>query len=235
MSMECAGTRLQLLQRFELRRADQPMSVPESVQRLLALLALRNRPEHRTKVAGTLWMDTTEERAAANLRTAVWRARRVDKDLVVSRGPYLEIGPEIGIDLTEVLETSRRLLAEPDARDDPDTSPDALDGDLLPEWYDDWVLLERERVRQLRLHGLEALCVRLSALGRYSLAIEAGLIAAAEEPLRESARRVLIGVHLAEGNMAEAVREYDSFSTVLRENLGIAPTAALRALVSPCR
>jgi DNA-binding SARP family transcriptional activator len=53
--------------------------------------------------------------------------------------------------------------------------------------------------------------------------------------LRESAHRVLIRAHLAEGNLGEAVRQYDFFAGVLHESLGIAPTDALRTLVSPCR
>src|SRR4051794_9906899 len=109
---QAVGTRLQLLQRFELRHQDRAMSLPESVQRLLALLALRNRPQHRVTVAGTLWMDTTEERAAANLRTALWRARRVDKNVVVSDGAYLAIGPSVEVDIIVMLDQARRLLAE---------------------------------------------------------------------------------------------------------------------------
>jgi len=211
------------------------MLLPESVQRLLALLALRDRPQHRVSVAGTLWMDTTDERAAANLRTALWRARRVEPDLVISNGAYLEIGPTVQIDLRDVVDGARRLLADHDGVSDPETSADIFAGDLLPDWYDDWVLLERERLRQIRLHGLEALCDRLAAVGRYSLALEAGLLAASVEPLRESAHRAVMRAHLAEGNVAEAVRQYDVFADALRENLGIQPTEALRALVAPCR
>jgi DNA-binding SARP family transcriptional activator len=236
---QAVGTKLQLLQRFELRHQDRAMSLPESVQRLLALLALRNRPQHRVTVAGTLWMDTTEARAAANLRTALWRARRVDKNVVVSDGAYLAIGSSVEVDIIVMLDQARRLLAEHEVDyeliDDAVACTDSLAGDLLPEWYDDWVLLERERLRQIRLHGLEALCTRLSSQGRYALAIEAGLIAAGEEPLRESAHRALISAHLLEGNFAEAVRQYDRFATALLENLGITPTEALRTLLAPCR
>jgi DNA-binding SARP family transcriptional activator len=85
------------------------------------------------------------------------------------------------------------------------------------------------------MHSLEALCVRLTKAGRHALAIDAGLAAVACEPLRESAQRVLIEAHLAEGNVFEAVRQYDSFRALLRESLRIEPSAALRELVRPCR
>jgi DNA-binding SARP family transcriptional activator len=105
----------------------------------------------------------------------------------------------------------------------------------LPEFYEDWVLIERERFRQLRLHGLELLCAKLSALGRHNSAIQAGLAAVTSEPLRESAQRVLIEAHIAEGNMSEAVRCFDAFRTELVTHLGIEPSGSLRALVHPCR
>ena len=75
-------------------------------------------------------------------------------------------------------------------------------GELLPHWYDDWVVIERERFRQLRLHALDALCESLAAAGRYAAAVEAGRASVAAEPLRESAHRLLIQAHLAEGNRA---------------------------------
>src|SRR6266571_3495035 len=58
-------------------------------------------------------------------------------------------------------------------------NPEELSIDLLPYWYEDWVLVERERFRQLRLHALEALCEQLTALGRFDHAVEAGIAAVA--------------------------------------------------------
>jgi DNA-binding SARP family transcriptional activator len=226
---------LQLMRRFELRCDGAPVALPESAQRLLAFLAMHRRPQHRATVASTLWMDTTEDKAGANLRTALWRARRVDAPVVSCEGAYLTIDADVHIDAAEVIHQARALLADPLADTAPDTSVDVLSDDLLPEWYEDWVLLERERLRQIRLHGLEALCTRLAHLGHHLEAIEAGMLATAVEPLRESAHRALILAHLAEGNMAEAVRQYDTFAATLDEMLGIAPTESLRSLVAPCR
>ncbi len=230
-----APTQLNLLNGFELRHDDRAVNVPTNVARVLAFLALRSRPQHRTTVAGTLWLDSPEERAAANLRTALWKARRVDRDLVVSQGSYLKLGPTVEIDLDAMVARAHQLTEDPTAEIDPATSPDGLSDELLPEWYDDWVLLERERLRQIRLHSLEALCTRLSTLARHGLAIEAGLAAVRAEPLRESAHRAVIRAHLAEGNAGEALRQFDELAKVLRENLGIVPTAATRDLVAALR
>src|SRR4029450_13229953 len=79
-------------------------------------------------------------------------------------------------------------------------------GELLPGWYEDWVLFERERLRQLQMHALEAIAGRLTAERGFAGGIGGGRAAVRLEPLRESATRALIAAHLAENNVVEAVR-----------------------------
>jgi DNA-binding SARP family transcriptional activator len=124
-------------------------------------------------------------------------------------------------------------LGSSDGRAGPELAPAALARDLLPDWYDDWVVLERERFRQLRLHALEALCRRLTEAGRFGAAVQAGLAAVAGEPLRESAHRILIQAHLAEGNPGEAVRQYHLYRRLLAGELAIEPSATIRGMVAP--
>lgn len=107
---------------------------------------------------------------------------------------------------------------------------DALD--LLPGWYDDWVLLERERVRQRLLHALEALSRQLGRAGRHAEAVESALVAVGAEPLRESAQRALIEAHLAEGNLIEAMRTYDAYRELTRRELGVDPGRELSDLIA---
>lgn len=226
---------LSLLRGFQLRAHDQPADVPLNVQRLLAFLAVSRTPQHRVKIAGTLWTDSSEQRAAANLRTALWRAKRIEDGLIATRGSYLTLGDHVEIDLDLAVERARQVVMDP-LQCDPSRHPELFAiVELLPEWYDDWVLFERERLRQLLLHSLEILCGQLSGSGRHCLAIEAGLAAVAAEPLRESAQRALISAHVQEGNMGEAVRQYDQFAIVLADSLGIEPSESLRVLVAPCR
>ena len=106
-------------------------------------------------------------------------------------------------------------------------------GELLPDWSDEWVLVDRERYHQLRLHALERLCQQLAASGRYGLAVEACLAALAAEPLRESAQRQLIEVYLSEGNRAEALRQYATYQRVIREEVGVEPSREITDLVRP--
>ena len=106
-----------------------------------------------------------------------------------------------------------------------------LSADLLPDWYDDWLIVERERVRQRRLHALEAACRSLTAAGRYADALDAGLAAIAVEPLRETSHTVVIEAHLAEGNLIEASRQYELLRDMVRQHLGTHPSARVRDLL----
>ncbi|ADB53382.1 AfsR/SARP family transcriptional regulator [Conexibacter woesei] len=225
--------RLTLLGGFELRHGGEQVELPASAQRLVAFLAIRARPLQRLHVAGSLWLDAPEERANAALRTALWRSRRRGCPLVDARGPSIGLAPGVEVDLHASARLARTVLESPPRKIVELAGLDHVwaNGELLPDWYDDWVLIERERHRQLRLHALEALCEALTVAGRHGEAIEAGIAAVASEPLRESAHRVLICVHLAEGNVAEALRQYRLFGELLRDQLGLDPSARLRELI----
>jgi DNA-binding SARP family transcriptional activator len=224
---------LALLDAFELRVSGEPVSLPLSAQRLLALIALHERPLLRPHVAGTLWLDTPEERASANLRSSLWRLNRPGLRLVEATNLQLRLAPEVRVDVRETAALAHRLLTAPGSRDgsDADLDPARLTGELLPDWYDDWVLLERERLRQLSLHALEAVGERLLEAGRLGEALEAALAAIAMEPLRESSHRLLIRIHLTEGNAAEAIRQFELCRRLFREQLGLEPSGRLAQLV----
>jgi DNA-binding SARP family transcriptional activator len=225
---------IQLLGGFELRVRGRPQALSLGAQRLLALLALRDRPLPRAQAAGTLWPDAEEERAAANLRSTLWRVRRSGLRLPACSGNLLSLGPGVDVDLHAALAASRVLLASAAGAEnlilaDPGTLE--MSGDLLPDWDDDWVLLERERFRQIRLHALERRCELLMASGRLTDAIEAGLAVLAAEPLRESAHLVLIRAHLAEGNRFEALRQFERYRHLMHSELGLAPSVEIAELV----
>jgi DNA-binding SARP family transcriptional activator len=71
------------------------------------------------------------------------------------------------------------------------------------------------------------------ASGRYGEAVQAAYGAVRADPLRESAHRAVVRVHLAEGNLGEAVHAYDSFRTRLADELGVTPTPQMSQLL--CR
>jgi DNA-binding SARP family transcriptional activator len=223
---------LRLLDGFEIRRDGAAVVLPESSRRLVAFLALHERPLHRIYVSGSLWLESTEEHANASLRSTLWRLGRHGGPLIEADGNNVRLAPGVAVDLHDAQERSRAVL-----RDDPATSETVrrlcLAGELLPGWCDDWVIVERERFRQLRLHALDALCETLTGSGRYREAIEAGDASVSGEPLRESAHRRLISAYLAAGDRGEALRRYLAFSDLLEAELALAPSPRLTELVAP--
>jgi DNA-binding SARP family transcriptional activator len=222
--------RLGLLQGFQLECGESEVDLPLSSQRVLAFLALQLRAQSRLHVAATLWTDFDEERAGASLRSALWRINRTGHPLVAADCRSLRLMPDVVVDLRES-ECSAREVLRGEACSGAARVDDLAAGDLLPGWYDDWVVTEREHFRQLRLHALEKLCERLTDEGRFGSAVEAGLAAVSSEPLRESAHRVLIRAYLTEGNRGEAIRQYEGCQSVLRRELGIDPSPLTRALL----
>jgi DNA-binding SARP family transcriptional activator len=222
---------LGLLQGFRLERDGESFPLPLGIQRLVAFLAVHNRPLLRLFVAGNLWLDSNEEHANANLRTALWRLHRLGFNLVDASRSHLSLAPGVVVDLHDVNGRAREVL-----RQDAVPTRDDLDailggGDLLPDWYDDWVLVEREHFRHLRLLALETLCSDLAGAGSYAAAVEAGLACIAAEPLRESAHRALIGAHLVEGNRVEAIRQFRHYEKLVLDELGVEPSATIQRML----
>jgi DNA-binding SARP family transcriptional activator len=224
--------RLSLLGGFELSRAGVGVALPLAAQRVLAFLALQERPVQRGYVAGRLWLHASEQRANASLRTTLWRAHVLAGDLLAATTTTLSLGHGVRVDVHDVLRCAQQVLRHTGAPTVDDLVCLVHTGDLLPDWYDDWLVLERERVRQLRLLALEALCDRFGQAGRHAEATQAGLAAVAAEPLRESAHRALMRAHLADGNPSEAIRQYGLLETLLQRELGLRPSLEIRALVA---
>ena len=207
--------------------------VPEGSKRLLVFVALHRGRIERRSAAGTLWPVNDDIRASGNLRSALWRLRTVGVDVVTADKWSLRLSSGVVVDLHELNDWAARLIRDAPRHDDlalPPDWPAALD--LLPGWYDDWVLMERERLRQRVLHALEALSRLLTGRGRHAEAVDAAMAAVTTEPLRESAQRVLIEAHLAEGNWVEGRRTLAAYRALLHRELGVEPAAELGALVA---
>lgn len=231
-----AGARVGLLDGFALERGRGGVDtvvegLPRCAQRLIAHLSLCGRPT-RAAVAGALWPDVPEDHAHGSLRSALWRVQKVVPGLVDVSGGALGLAGGVRVDVWEFRDWARRTLDPNAPLDDGLTPTSALAGELLPGWYDDWVLLERERLRQLRLHALEVLADKLVRAGRHGEAVQAACAAVYAEPLRESAHRALVRAHLAGGDVAEAARAYRGFREMLAHELGVAPTEQMEVLVA---
>lgn len=220
-----------MLGRWRMLRDGMPVAVSPAGRRLIAFLALYGARD-RAFVTGTLWPESSELRAHANLRTTLWRLRREDADLVAATPTQLWLG-FASSDVEDVTEYATSLLSDPEAPIKDDKFELLAGPELLPGWYDDWVESERGRLGQLRLHALESLSRRLLAAGQVATALQAALAAVRIEPLRESARRIVIRAQIAEANIAEAVREFEQYRDLLAKEFGAQPSERIAELVAP--
>ncbi|MFI5958809.1 BTAD domain-containing putative transcriptional regulator [Cryptosporangium sp. NPDC051539] len=219
--------RLRLFDGFRLEAGGDEIEFGTSAQRLLAFLAL-NGPSTRTVVAGRLWGDVSEERAQGSLRTTIWRIGRKVSWLVRSEYRRLSLSDAVTVDVAEFSQDAFAQLRNGSSANGARNRLAVQE--LLPGWYDDWVVFERDRLRQLDLHARESRANELYARGEFGLALNLALEAVSQEPLRESVRKLAIHIHLAEGNTAEAIREYRRYRQLLVEQLGVEPSRELANL-----
>lgn len=229
-----APMRLCLLDGFRLLCNGVEVAVPAGGRQLVAWLGLRGSAT-RSRAADCLWPEATEARAQGSLRSTLWRLQRSCGPLVHSGRDALVLAPEITVDVPQFTAAAYRILSARDCPDE-DLAHRVLScAELLPGWTQDWVLLERERLSQLRLHALEILVQRLIGQRCYTRALEAAAACVCAEPLRESAHRAVVSVHLAQQNLAEARRHYEFFRVLIDNELGGRPSALFSAMLRSAR
>lgn len=188
-------------------------------RRLLAYLALRRQPVARGMASAQLWPNVSDEAGRANLRRALWH---------VPQGWAATVGDELVLDAECDLDAAHRIAARALA-DEPLALEEItlLSNDILPGWYEEWVLAEQDAFHMLRVQALETVCRTMVRSGHYALAIQAGSAAMAAEPLRESAAEALIDAHLAQRNRYYAVQCFHLLAQRLDRELGVEPDPAL--------
>ncbi|GAA2440217.1 AfsR/SARP family transcriptional regulator [Streptomyces glaucus] len=223
-----------LLGHFALRLPHGHTYLAPTTQKVLVLLAIHAQGLARGSAAALLWPHLPDRRSAASLRSALWRLSRAGGScqMVVCDNEHLRLGQNVQVDLHAAYRMVHDLAAGRPAAQSP-TVPAPLRQDLLPDWSESWLLVVREHFRQTRLHALEACSRRLRASGQMGAAMEFAMAALEADPLRESAHRCVCEIHLAEGNIADALRFYDTYRRHLRSELGLAPTSDYRNLLAP--
>lgn len=209
------------------------IDLPDGSKRLLAFLALHASTITRHRAAGQLWPGADGHRADGNLRTALWRLQRADLDLVACDADTLALQRGLAVDVHVVEAWTTRVITGRTRSEDLQLAPrieEALC--VLPSWYDDWVIIARERLRQCLLRAIEILSRRLYQTGRFAEAVEAALIAVATDPFRESAQQALVEAHLAEGNLVEAHRAREAYRDLLARELGAPLSPLMSSLIT---
>lgn len=220
--------RVTVLGSFTLTSHGTAVPLGVDARRLVAYLAVHPRPQERAALAADLWPGAAAEAASRLLSDAI---AAVDvPGLLTEDGPALSLAADVEVDLADALGLVRGLPEIP-VDDTPDIS--LLAADILPGWTASWIAVERERFRQLRLHAVEERSLRLSSAGMHDEAVALAESAVHAAPSRESARRALIEAHLAKGNIAAAVAQYDDYRELLRSSVGGPDPSGLDRLLPP--
>jgi hypothetical protein len=175
-------------------------------------------------------VETTERQPTFAARSVAWPFG--PGVLVMAHGHQIALSSRVTVDLHVVYTRVRRVFDEDDDMQSLLLVRHQLMADLLPDWYEDWAITEQEQYGEIRLRALEHVCKELLKVGRTGAAVQIGLAAAAADPLRETAQYLLISSYLAEGNRANALRQYHKFRTLLRRELELEPSPALTKLIA---
>jgi DNA-binding SARP family transcriptional activator len=206
-------------------------------RRLLAYLLLhRQAPSVREQVAFALWPDSSEPEALGTLRRALSDIR--------AALPPPEAGEWISVTRSALRWSNDAVYSldvEAFERSIQQATPAALHdavalyaGDLLVDLDDDWVLVERERLRQVQFLAVLRLVAHHRALSEYDTAVGLARHALALDPLAESVHRELIALHYLAGDRASALAQYERLRALLHDEIDVEPmaeTQALRAII----
>ncbi|MBD1914100.1 MULTISPECIES: AAA family ATPase [unclassified Leptolyngbya] len=207
-------------------------------QALLAYLVLhRHAPQSRQSLAFQLWPDSTDTQARTNLRKELTYLRRelpeADQLLLVE-SKTLQWSP-VASSVLDVMEFEEALKA---AQAADVATPQALlkqaialyKGDLLPSCQDEWIAPERERLQQQYISALEQLINHLQQQQDYRAALGYAQQLLRADAVNEATYCTLMRLYSYSGDRANALQVYHRCMTVLREELGVDPSATTRDL-----
>ncbi|MDR7555822.1 MAG: BTAD domain-containing putative transcriptional regulator [Armatimonadota bacterium] len=227
--------RIELLGGFRLTSDGRPVTDVRTVrqQSLLAYLLLtRHQPQSRQRIAFVVWPDSTEAQALTNLRRELHHLRRA----LPNAERFLDVEGKVlrwrtdapfTFDVAEFEDTLACAYAtQPPARGKLEEAVALCHGDLLPECYDEWILPERERLRQRYHKALEDLAEALEYRREFAAAIRHARGLLQLDPLREATYRRLMRLYALSGERAAALHVYHTCVTVLRHELGAEPDPA---------
>ena len=214
---------------------------------LLVYLACTGRLQSREVLADLLWDERTQAQALTNLRTVLTSLRQ-------RLGPYLITDRQsIGLDLSstyhlDVITLDAGLLKANDQRqksgklslleaDQLELTLALYRGDFLEGFsihgskgFEDWLLLERERLRYQVINGLHYLVESYVENGRFNSGIGQATRMLQLDPLREEAHQQLMLMLARTGQRSAALTQYETCCRLLDEELGVSPSKETIAL-----
>lgn len=243
-----SSLRIRLFGSLELVRDTEPVArfPTQSVKHLFSYILLHRHTLHaREHLAELFWGDRDPQRARHALNTALWRLQRVLDGDASRRNPYLLVDAQsigfnghsaVALDVAEFEQWCALAdqLEAPSAEQQATLYKQAIAlyrADLLTDCYEDWCLVERQRLQHMYLRALSRVFAFHAARREHNAAIEIGQRILACDPLREEVHRDLIRCYLAAQQPAAALQQYRACESLLARELGIAPMPETQALL----
>jgi predicted ATPase/DNA-binding SARP family transcriptional activator/Tfp pilus assembly protein PilF len=241
---------VEILWRIELLGGMRAVSADRTITRfrarktgaLLAFLAYHSRQAHpRDALAELLWPESDPEKARRSLGVELTSLRRQLEPPQLPPGSVLQtdrasvqLNPATCDTDVQVFEAALRAAAR--ATSDPERTQrlteaaERYHGELLPGYFEAWIVPERERLLEAYTRALSELVGLLERVGDLGQALQWSRRAITADPLREEAHRDVIRLLSATGQPVAALRQYRALERLLRHELRAAPEAALRSL-----
>lgn len=235
------GLSIRLLGQISIERQGRPLSIPPTKSlELLCYVLLSDRKVHtREALSNVLWPDATPVSSKRYLRQALWRLnttlRRPDaKDrpalLDLDAGLVrLKTGAPIWLDVSAFERAHVSLRDVPgDRLNDQQaefvrTAVELYRGELMPTWYQDWCIYERERLQSIRIMMLETLMAYCASRQRFARAIAYGQAILRHDRARERTHRELMRLYYLTGDRTAAMRQYERCTRALADEFDLRP------------
>jgi ABC-type oligopeptide transport system substrate-binding subunit/DNA-binding SARP family transcriptional activator len=223
---------VRLLGKFEICVDGRPVEVPlRAARSLLAYLLLNaGTDQRREQVAGLIWPDMTDAKAKDNLRHTLWVIRKAlgNRDYLLAN----DLSVSFNATLDYWLDTAllNRKTTDDISADDLLATVSVYGGGLLPGFYDDWIVLERERLQAVFERKMALLLDKLVEAQRWPEVLEWGERWIALGQVPEPAYRALMSAHAGLEDNASVATVYQRCIEALKNELGVEPAAQTRAL-----
>ena len=206
---------------------------------LLAYLSFYGHRAHSREIlAEHLWPDEDVNATRARLRTALWAIRRLLEPRSMSGTVLNSSRSDVQLlahAFTTDVANFEQAIEKAEKAKDPviyttllNEALELYNGELLPGFYENWIPTERERLATLyRKHLLKA-AINSRDLNNLSLALEFARKATTSDPYWEEAHQILIDLYIRGGQQVEAIRHYQEFERMLRKEMGLKPSDAIR-------
>jgi DNA-binding SARP family transcriptional activator/tetratricopeptide (TPR) repeat protein/TolB-like protein len=235
---------LRLLGHFELVLGDSTITAIPSKKAKALLIVLAAAPRFtvtRARLASLLWGDSSEEQARQSLRQLLSNFRRAStlqsSLITISSEDAIGLDPKlVTIDRDSLVEvpvdaSTTELLRVADLY----RGEFAFGAEINEPAFDEWLQSERERIRELAIAVFDRLVRDLVRQGKHDEAYLRATALLAIDPMREETQRLVIAQEAIVSGRASAMKRYEGFRILLRDELGVRPEPATLQLLDKLR